>query len=134
MIINNPVQQTKVLIVEDNLIASKTAQLFLEAKGCSVDCVTTGTEAISKVGEDYDLILLDLGLPDMHGFEVAKIIRNSESKLASTRIVIVTAFDTNNNKELLNQLKISHCIVKPLSLKKCELILEANIKDICHSV
>src|SRR5580692_662576 len=103
------IQTKKILVVEDNLIAAKTAQMLLEAKGCWVDCVSTGKEATDKVNEYYDLILLDLGLPDMHGLEVAKIIRNSKKELASARIIIVTAFDTGDNKELENQLEIRNC-------------------------
>jgi len=119
---NSPIQQ-KVLVVEDNFIASKMAQMVLESKGCLVDCVFTGKDAIAKLNDNYDLIILDLGLPDIPGFEVAKTIRNSHSPLDLTRIVLVTAFDGKENRELASQLEISHYITKPFTLEKCELIL-----------
>lgn len=124
MIMSNLARLIKVLVIEDNFIASKTAQMVLESKGCLVDCVFTGKAALDKLNEHYDLILLDLGLPDLHGFEVAKIIQNSNAPLALARIVIVTAFDIKENQELAEQLDIDHYLTKPFTLEKCELILK----------
>jgi len=126
MIVKKQIEQMRVLVVEDNFIASKTAQMVLESKGCLVDCVFTGKAAIDKLNNRYDLIILDLGLPDMSGFELAKAIRNSKDPLALAKIAIVTAFDIEGNKDLASQLGISHFISKPFTIEKCDLILEAN--------
>jgi CheY-like chemotaxis protein len=117
-------QQPKILIVEDNMIASKTAQMLLESKACRVDCVFTGQAALSQIENQYDLILLDLGLPDMHGFEVAKIIKNSNALLAMTPIAIVTAFDSKESRKLAKKLGIKHYLSKPFTLEKCDFILK----------
>ena len=117
MTMNEQTHQTKVLVVEDDFIASKTAQMVLESKGCYVECVFTGKEAIERLNNCYDLIILDLGLPDIQGLEAAQI-------------VIVTAFDVKEDKEIANQLGISHCISKPFTLEKCDLILESR-SSIC---
>lgn len=127
------IRQIKVLVIEDNFIASKAAELLLKSKGCLVDCVYTGKAAIEQLEneDDYDLIVLDLGLPDLHGFEVAKTIRNSKDPLSLVQIVILTAFDVKENRELATQLGISHYLTKPFTLEKCEQILEARTLECC---
>lgn len=53
----------QILIVEDNLIASKVQKMTLESLGCEVDCAMTGEEEVSLAhNKKYDLILMDLGV------------------------------------------------------------------------
>jgi len=86
----------KVLLVEDNNILSKNIQTFLKleqietvrlASGSSVNYALTSTS--------YDLVILDLGLPDMDGLLVAKQIRESGKNIP---ILILTARDTKQDK------------------------------------
>ena len=66
----------KILVVEDVEIASRMAVVMLESYGCAVDTVETGSSALEIIEEkDYDLILMDLGLPDMDGLSVTETIR-----------------------------------------------------------
>jgi len=124
-------QSPKVLIIEDDFVASKLAQMMLEAKGYLVDCVFSGQAAVEKFKEYYDLIILDLGLPDIHGFELAKKIRESHGSLASAQIMVLTAFDTKQSQESKKDLKIKSFFSKPFTLEKCEHMLElANLT--CH--
>jgi len=125
------VQQVKILIVEDDLVASKVAQMVLEEKGYRVDCVFSGQAAIQRLKENYDLVILDLGLPDMHGFEVAKKIRESNGPLASVQIIVLTAFDVEQSQKTDNKLDIKNYFSKPFTLEKCEQMLELA-KFTCH--
>ncbi len=91
MVMNDIVAgQIKILVVEDDFFAVKVATMILEKKGCLVDCVSTGKEAMQREISDYNLVLLDLGLPDVDGFEVAKFIRKNYSR-AILPIVVLTA-------------------------------------------
>ena len=66
----------KILIIEDDLDCSKGMQICLEDKGYEVVSAKDGFEGLSKVKrEDPDLIILDLMLPDIDGFEIARIIK-----------------------------------------------------------
>jgi len=65
-----------VLIVEDDSSISMGLKFCLEQEGFVVDTVFCGNDAIQKMEDTYDLVLLDLNLPDMHGFDVLKVIKN----------------------------------------------------------
>jgi DNA-binding response OmpR family regulator len=66
----------RVLVVEDDDDIASPLVRALEREGYTVDPVTTGREAIAKVENDgYDVVILDLGLPDMDGLEVCRTLR-----------------------------------------------------------
>lgn len=64
----------KILIVEDDSSILMGLKFCLEQEGFQVDAVSLGKDAIKKTNDTYDLVLLDLNLPDIHGFEVLKKI------------------------------------------------------------
>lgn len=83
----------RILIVEDNELAAKAITLALEKIfDCSFDFATTGKQAIQMAGDhDYDLILMDVGLPDLNGVEATKRIRDfSDKNKSSVPIIALT--------------------------------------------
>lgn len=85
----------KILIVEDEIKLAKSLKQALQTEGFIVDVASDGQEAYLKVFDEYDLILLDIGLPGMDGIELAKKIR---AEHLSTPILMLTARDTTQNK------------------------------------
>lgn len=79
-----------ILLVEDNELIQKINRFYLLSLGCDVLLAKTGNDAINMLNECFDLVVLDIGLPDMSGIEVAKAIRQSESH-GRTPIVALTA-------------------------------------------
>lgn len=68
-------EETKILLVDDEENILTIFRLILESRGYRVDTASTGEEALVKVGlHQYDLCLLDLNLPDMHGTELVRQI------------------------------------------------------------
>jgi two-component system catabolic regulation response regulator CreB len=66
----------RILIVEDEASIADTIQFPLETDGCITECCGTGGEALNLLArETFDLVVLDIGLPDMNGFEVCRRIR-----------------------------------------------------------
>jgi two-component system, OmpR family, catabolic regulation response regulator CreB len=66
----------RILIVEDEPSIVDTIQFPLESDGCLTTCCGTGGEALDRLtNESFDLVVLDIGLPDMTGFEVCRRIR-----------------------------------------------------------
>jgi two-component system, OmpR family, catabolic regulation response regulator CreB len=72
----SPPAGPRILIVEDEASIADTIQFPLETDGCIADCCGTGGEALNRLAnKTYDLVVLDVGLPDMNGFEVCRQIR-----------------------------------------------------------
>lgn len=85
--------------VEDNLILVKK---ILETQGYRVDSVTNGKTALEKIAlAEPDLILLDISMPEMDGYEVTKRIRNN-TNLSYIPILLITGFDESSAVEGLD--------------------------------
>ena len=90
----------KLLLAEDNVRLAERICYKLKAEYI-VDAVYTGAEAVNQSSMiDYDVIILDLGLPDMNGLDVCKQLRSDG---VATPVLILTASNTVSNRvELLN--------------------------------
>ena len=112
---------SKILLVEDNEIISKVNAIFLREKGYEVDIAKNGYDAISLLKNSYRLILLDIGLPDIDGIEICKIIRKRHDFI-NTPIIFLTAFGENLEDECF-EAGGNDFAVKPLTLEKlCDLV------------
>jgi CheY-like chemotaxis protein len=91
---DTPLTKPHILLVEDTVIAQKITKVILEDLGCLVDIAINGIEAINMYNtNEYGLIVLDVGLPDISGVEVCEIIRRQEmGSNLHTPIVAITAF------------------------------------------
>jgi two-component system, OmpR family, catabolic regulation response regulator CreB len=70
----------RILIVEDEPSIADTIQFPLETDGCVTECCGTGGDALARLEKErFDLVVLDIGLPDMTGFEVCRRIRATSS-------------------------------------------------------
>ncbi len=93
-------KSTKILLVEDEPISQRVAQLMLENLGFKVDVANTGEKALSLLEHNaYDLILMDLGLPDMTGDQVTIKIREREDENKTLPIIALTAHVFHNDKK-----------------------------------
>jgi len=96
--------------VEDDPNMQRLLQTQLTLRGWSVDVVSSGRAALAAVGDlEPDLILLDIGLPDMDGIEVCRQIR----EWASVPIILVTAADTPQAKVSALELGADDYLTKP---------------------
>ena len=92
-----------VLIVDDEYIGRETLQSILEGEGYELEMAENGVQAIEKAKKLLpDVILLDVMMPGMTGFEVCQRIR-SDPQIAEIPIIILTALD--DRESLLNALK-----------------------------
>ena len=84
-------QRKKILIVDDELSILVPLQFLMEKEGYVAKLAQSGKEAIEKISEiQPDLILLDIMLPDLDGYEIYDMIRQ-RSEWASIRIIFLTA-------------------------------------------
>jgi signal transduction histidine kinase/ligand-binding sensor domain-containing protein/CheY-like chemotaxis protein/HPt (histidine-containing phosphotransfer) domain-containing protein len=89
-----------VLVVEDSAVNQLVAEGFLSSLGCSVTCVGSGREALIRTSsEKYDVIFMDLNMPDMDGFTATGLIRRSERPGVRVPIVALTANAAATHRE-----------------------------------
>lgn len=108
----------RILIVEDEEKLAKVLKTGLERKGYAADVINNGEEAFRRLSlnhVDYDLVLLDLMLPDKDGLSVTKDLRELG---VSTPILILTARDETERKVELLLAGADDYIVKPFSFEE----------------
>ena len=108
----------KILIVEDEPSIAENIVYALESDGFAVTTASTGRDALEKAAaQAFQLIILDVGLPDITGFEVCQEVRAHEP-VAGTRILMLTAKgrDTDLAKGLA--LGADAYLTKPFSTKE----------------
>lgn len=85
----------RVLVVDDDPIIVRTLRINLRARGLDVEGVTTGTDALSSLADSpADLVILDLGLPDMDGVEVLRRIRAA----SGVPVIVLSARHESDDK------------------------------------
>jgi two-component system aerobic respiration control sensor histidine kinase ArcB len=114
------------LIVEDNVIAARAVQASLNRLNCVSDIAETGMNALQMVEHNsYDLILMDIGLPDIDGIEATKRIRALANSAASQ--VPIVALTGHASREESLAAGMQAMFSKPLSLPKLEAILQQYV-------
>ncbi len=113
----------KILLVEDNKTNQLLAKTRLERWNCIVDIANNGIEGVKKVQKNmYDIILMDIQMPVMDGYEATKIIKNDLSKQVSKiPIIAMTAYTSKKDINMALEAGMNDYIFKPF--KKEELLL-----------
>lgn len=112
----------QVLIVEDNVDQAQTLRMFLSMRGHRVEIGATGPAAL-EVARRFrpDVVLLDLGLPGLDGFEVARQLRQEYGE--SIRIIAVSAYASENDRRLSQEAGCELHLVKPADPRFIESLL-----------
>jgi two-component system, cell cycle response regulator len=114
-----------ILVVDDNPDNLEIISTRLRFRGYNVEVAERGEEAIAKVHEvDPDLILLDIMMPDMDGYEVARRIRGHD-ELAYIPIIVVTARDSTEDKVTGLDAGADDYLTKPINFPE----LEARVRS-----
>lgn len=104
---------TKVLLVDDERPLLRALAMNLIARGYDVTEADTGTQALSAAAASkHDVIILDLGLPDISGLDVIRAVR----EYASTPIIVLSARTGNSDKVTALDLGADDYVTKPFSI------------------
>lgn len=115
----------KVLVVDDEKLIVKGIRFSLEQDGMEVDCAYDGEEALNKAkSNSYDMILLDIMLPKMDGFEVCQAIR----EFSDMPIVMLTAKGDDMDKILGLEYGADDYITKPFNILEVKARIKAIIR------
>ena len=125
--------ETSILIVDDDPDSLEIVRTFLESRGYHVTTAPDGTSALAKLEEAQPaLVLLDVMMPGMDGWEVARVIKN-HADFAETRVVMLTARSGFADKQEGLRSGADDYIVKPIRLddlaERVEKNLEARAKE-----
>src|SRR5215468_715140 len=121
----------RVLVVDDNSVNRKILARQLELAGASTDAAAGGQEALELWRKGaYDLVLADLQMPTMDGFELARRIRESETteQRARTPILAVTASTLEEQEQKSRAVGMDGFITKPIGIEQLKATLEVWLK------
>jgi PAS domain S-box-containing protein len=118
----------RVLVVDDNADTADSLALIVELSGHAVCTVRDGLAAV-RAADEYrpDVVLLDIGLPGLNGYEVATWIRQQE-RLKGIVLVAITGYGQGSDRELALKAGFDHHLVKPVDFAKIQTILETAAK------
>lgn len=115
----------KILVVDDEKLIVKGIRFSLEQDGMEVDCAYDGEEALEMIKDkEYDIILLDVMLPKLTGFEVCQHIR----EFSSVPIVMLTAKGEDMDKILGLEYGADDYITKPFNILEVKARIKAIIR------
>lgn len=111
----------RILIAEDDQVLADGLLRSLRQSGYAVDHVSSGSEAdTALLNSSFDVVILDLGLPRMSGFEVLKRLRARGANTARVPVLILTAADSIEDKVRGLDLGADDYMAKPFSLQELE--------------
>jgi signal transduction histidine kinase/DNA-binding response OmpR family regulator/HPt (histidine-containing phosphotransfer) domain-containing protein len=123
---NHPKLQTplRILLAEDNVVNQRMAQLLLERLSQTADIVSNGVEAVeATIRRPYDLILMDVLMPELDGLDATRQIRETLPKERQPRIVAMTANALSGDRELCLAAGMDDYISKPVQLDELAKVL-----------
>lgn len=117
--------ETYILIVEDDKKSQQLLKQFLTSNGYKVDCANDGLEGIELYkNHDYDMILLDVKMPNLDGFSLCKMIR----KESDIPVVFVTELSSESDQIKGFDLLCDDYIIKPFSYNLLKKRMEAILR------
>ncbi len=118
-------QKLKILLVEDNIINQMVATRMLNRLGYRHDIAVNGKEAVDAVrNSKYDIVLMDILMPELDGLEAAKIIRNEISPEKTPVLIAMTANAMTGDRENYLQAGMDDYISKPVSIEGLKQLFE----------
>ncbi|MEW6363579.1 MAG: response regulator [Acidobacteriota bacterium] len=119
----------RVLLADDSPVIQKVARTFLDRLGCTVDAVGNGMEVVERVrSAAYDVILMDLSMPGMDGFETAREIRRVEGSDRQTPVVAMTAHAMRGDRERYLSAGMDDYLGKPFRLADIRAVVEKHCR------
>ena len=120
----------KILVAEDNAVNQKLVLRLLERLGYSADLVENGLEAVAAVdGREYDLVLMDLQMPELDGLEATRRILERHPDGAAPRIAALTANAMAEDRAMCIAAGMHDYLSKPIRPPKLEAAWNGGLRD-----
>jgi PAS domain S-box-containing protein len=115
-----------ILLAEDDPVNQKVIYKILKERGHKVDLANNGIEVLKLFEPDkYDLILMDIQMPEMNGLEATRIIREKETGELHTPIIALSAYALKGDRERFLALGMDEYISKPIDMDQLFYVIES---------
>ena len=122
----------RILLVDDNDLNLEIAQILLESCGFEIEAARDGAEAVQKVSQasegDFDLILMDVQMPVMNGYEATRRIRSLDGPLAHIPIIAMTANAFSEDRKAAHDAGMDEHVAKPINIDVLKQVLSRFLK------
>ncbi len=119
----------RVLVVDDNVDAAQTVAMLLDMSGHQCRMAHDGPGGLeAALAWQPDAVLLDIGLPALNGYELARLIRH-EPRLKNVVLVALTGYGLEADRQRSREAGFDHHLVKPADFDEIEKILESISQD-----
>ncbi|MFW5734222.1 MAG: PAS domain-containing protein, partial [Oceanidesulfovibrio sp.] len=116
-------RRLRALVAEDDSVSQAALCRMLQILGHDVVCASNGTETLDRLKKDpIDLLMLDIRMPDLNGYEVAKCIREGalETVSCDLPIIAVTAFAMQEDRERILGAGVDDLLIKPFTMEELQ--------------
>ena len=128
---NTPSDSRRVLIIDDNRDAARTLALALSVRGCTCRSAFDGAAGLREAeGFDPHVFVLDLGMPGMSGFDLARRLR-SQSRFEHAVLIAVTGWDKEEDVRESKAAGFDHHLAKPVDVLALYQLVEGNAVGTC---
>lgn len=115
--------QRRILVVDDNADSADTLAMLIELLGAEVRIARSGPAALRELDAFHPAaILLDIGMPEMDGYEVARRIR-SQPRFAKVRLIALTGWGQEEDRRRARDSGFDHHLLKPVDLEALRAVL-----------
>ena len=121
-------RKLKILVVEDNMLNSQVVTSFLKRLGHTSDIASNGKLALEKLAaKNYDVVLMDIEMPEMDGIEATREIRNGNYKVKNPQIPIIalTAHALRDYEEKSYEVGMDSYLTKPIDIDRLTEVLQS---------
>ena len=121
-----------ILVIEDYRDSREMLKLVLETSGYEVITAATGNEALSlSASNPVDLVITDLGLPDIDGITVVRRLRELNERFSRIPKIMLTAFERNECYDAAMEAGCTEVLTKPVDFDALQSLIEKLLKDGC---
>lgn len=125
VISNSVISRLRILVIEDNEVIQRIYSLLFKKKRIAFDIASNAEMALKYYMQNqYDLILIDIALPDSDGITITQIIRQQEADKEHIPIIALTAYGQSADQQRFLRAGIDEVLVKPIKLEQMDYLLE----------
>ena len=130
---NQPQHNLRVLLAEDGQANRMVGEALLRHRGFAVHSVANGAEAVDAVQSfPYDVVLMDLSMPEMNGFEATRRIRSLRGPVSEIPVIAITAHAFSGTRESCLEAGMDDYLSKPIDVDELQRAIDkATRPDVC---